>query len=700
MVYKIRIAILVIIFICLVISGITHKNHIETNLLKTLIPKQIINSKDIISIANKSSSLVKVVFEADNQYDLEKLKQKFIEQTDTDYFELNKQNIKELLDKYLQQPGNFLSKETKKLLTEKNYNEIYYKSIGNLYNPSKIQLSTFDKDPYLLLDEFIFSNIKISNSIDYLDGKYYDYLQLKIKNNEALSPSLSSKKIKQLINIQKNLSNKNSKIYLCGASIHAYYASIRSIIDINIICILSTLMIIFLTYRYFKNLKLLLPIALSIIFGMLCAYTATKLLFDSFQIITMVFSTTLTGIGIDYSYHYFFMDEINKKFVKNLSFSLLTTIIPFILLYYTGIELLEQIAIFTIFGLAGIYFIILFIYPCFKYSTPVKIYIPKLYLYKIILIILCIFALMGLGRLKFNDNLTALYSPSKELSKSEALYSKISGENINTQIITVQGENINEIIEREENITQELDKNNIEYISLSKFFPSEKKQFENFNLIKDLYKNNLYKYSNILSKRQINNLKNKKFIPVKFDNIYLKDLMLDVNTSMIIVFNKKHLSIKEKNAYIINLQSDISYYMKHYRNLLLMLLPIVIFLMYITLTFLYNYKKAFKILMPSITGIVSSVLLTALIYGELNLFSIITIFLVLGFTVDYSIFRINREEKTESAVFLSCITTSFSFLLLALCGFKMLSSIALVLFFGIITSYLSGYLLSVNHDKI
>ena len=225
------------------------------------------------------------------------------------------------------------------------------------------------------------------NSIDYIDGKYYDFISLKIKNDQALSPALSNKKIKQLINIQKQLSNKDSKIYLAGTPIHSYYTSTRSTVDINIICILSTFMIIFLTYKYFKNLKILLPIALSIIFGMLCGYVATRLLFDSFQVITMVFSTTLIGIGIDYSYHYFFTDTADKKFIKNLSFSLLTTIVPFALLYLTGIELLQQVAVFTIFGLTGIYAVVLFIYPGFKYLKPIKTYKPNYNLYRIFLMI-------------------------------------------------------------------------------------------------------------------------------------------------------------------------------------------------------------------------------------------------------------------------------------------------------------------------
>ena len=63
--------------------------------------------------------------------------------------------------------------------------------------------------------------------------KYYE--SFKIKNSEALSPDLSNKKIKQLVNIQKELSDKHAKIYLAGAPVHSYYTSTRSIFDINII---------------------------------------------------------------------------------------------------------------------------------------------------------------------------------------------------------------------------------------------------------------------------------------------------------------------------------------------------------------------------------------------------------------------------------------------------------------------------------
>lgn len=699
MFHKIKIIFFSLIFILLCAFSFLHKGNVETSLLKTLIPEQIFNSNQIISIANKSSSIIKVVFESDDQTDLENLTNDFNKQINHKDFDTESLDISSILNQYTSQPTNFLSNKTRKLLKEKKYDEVYSQSLENLYNPTSIQITTFDKDPYMLLNDFIMSLRKISNSIDYIDGKYYNSMSLKIKDNGSLSPDSNNQKIKQLIKIQEKLSNKHSKIYLAGTPIHTYYTSNRSVTDINIICLLSTILIIFLTYKYFKDIKLLLLIALSIIFGMLCGYSAIKLWFDSVQVITLVFSTTLIGIGIDYSYHYFFAKQIDKNFIQNLSFSLITTIVPFALLYITKIELLEQVAIFTIFGLIGIYLFVLCIYPCFKLAKPIKTYLPNHKLYKISLIVLIIFSLVGLARFHFNDNLTALYSPSKKLLKAENLYNKISGENLNTQIITVQGNSIEDIIKTEEQITPTLDKNNIEYIALSKIFPSKDKQKENFDLVKALYNKNLNNYANILSNSQIQSLKNLKYSPVEFNNLYLKDLMLNNKTSIIIVFDNQKLNINNSKAHIINLQDDIKNYMKHYRHILLTLFPIVIILLYVLLAGLYNFKKALKVLLPSVIGTITAILLTTMIYGELNLFSIITIFLVLGFTIDYSIFRISEEEKTESAIFMSCLTTSFSFLLLALSGFKLLSSMALVLCVGIISSYLSGYLLLTKHGR-
>ena len=684
-----------IIFILLCFIAIFLKKEIEADMLKTLLPDNVITSEDIVPVANKTSSVIKVVFEADSQDEIKEIKNKFIEKIDKNYFEINKYDFSDLINKYIKTPENFLSAKTRTLLKNGNYDEVYNNSKEALYNPSEIQLTTMDKDPFLLFNDFILSNQKIKFEQNYIDGKYYDYLSLKIKNNQGLSPDFINKKISALTELQKNINKDSGKIYLAGSPIHSYHTSIKAKFMINLICILSTLFIIGLTYYYFRSLKPLLLMFTSILFGFITGYIATNLWFSNFQIITMVFSATIIGIGIDYSYHRLFCETDNKNIIKNLTYSLITTIIPFILLYYTHIELLKQIAVFTVFGLFAIYLVVVLLYPCFEMPKPVKnIKLNYKYL-KYIFIIICILSTAGYFNIKFNDSLTSLYTPSKKLLQAEMLYNKISGEEYNNaKIILVKGNNFDDIIKNEEKITNNFD--NTDYISISKFLPSIQRQKENYELVKKLYEKELKNYSEILTNKQIKELINTKFSPVTFnkeDYPFIKEFLLNENKSIIFIFGNENISLKSNKAEIINLKTDIEGYMKKYRQTLMLFLPAVILLLFTVAAIIYKTKNAAKIITPSLVGILTSLGLTGMLFGEINFFCIISLYLILGFTMDYSIFRNSKEKNYEDSIFTAALTTSISFLLLSFTGFKLLSVMAIVLFFGIITSYITGYLI-------
>lgn len=698
MVHKSRFVIFIILFLILIFLALTLKGNVETNLLRTMLPQKIINSTYIVPLADRTASDIKVIFEVNNSGNnrINQLKEDFIQNLDRNYFEIKEYKTKELVREYLKAPNNFLSPEVRRLIKQKKYDELFEKRFLSLLEPAGIQLSPLDKDPYLLLDDFLLSNRHEAIGTSETDNKIYDYITLRIKNQEGLSPDLTNKKIRELVKLQENLSDSEHKIYLAGNPVHSYYTSTQSIISINIICILSVLLIIFLTYYFFRTLFLLIPISLALAGGMFAGYIATKLWFADFQIITMVFSTTLIGVGIDYSYHYFFSKEKDnsKTFIKNITNSLLSTVIPFILLYFTGIELLKQISVFSSVGLISIYLTVIFIYPVFKkYEPKTIIKIPNIKFVKKFMFCIFLLALLGFLRFEFNDTLSAFYTPSKKLSEAENLYNKVSGNNFkDSQYIIVQGNNLNEIIENEELITSKLDENKTEYTSLSSFIPSVIRQKENFILTQDLYKNNLHKYSDILTPNQIHNLRTQKFIPVE-PNVLLKDCfreyMPDDNTSAIIVFSDKKLDYEN----VVNIKSDIKKYLREYRKILMKTFIPVFVVLWLILSLSYGYKIGTKMLIPPICGIFCGTGLTLLTLGELNVFTIIALYMVLGFTIDYSIFRTTGNKQTENAILLSCATTSFAFLLLSVSGFKLLSTMSTILFFGIITSYLTGFIL-------
>lgn len=53
----------------------------------------------------------------------------------------------------------------------------------------------------------------------------------------------------------------------------------------------------------------------------------------------------------------------------------------------------------------------------------------------------------------------------------------------------------------------------------------------------------------------------------------------------------------------------------------------------------------------------------------------------------------SSSEKSKDAVFISAVSTSFSFLLLSFTSFKLISSLGMTLFIGIVAAYVMSLIL-------
>ena len=633
------------------IVGIFSLKGIDTEITRAFLN----NNSNLIKLAQLSSKNLNIIFESDNPQRVEELKNEYRQYNPI---------FSDVINIYGSYPENFLSENIKSQLEKKDYKTIENDALIRLYNPFGIFLSDPSNDPYRLSGDFLNSLSKrYETEIKEYQGKFYSSTQVEIDNN---------KELENILNKQKQLDD--GKIYLTGTPIHSYLASKNSSFEINIICIISTLALILLCKFYFKSYKIILPILASIIFGFLMGFSVSSIIFHKIHILTFVFSTSLIGISLDYSLHYYLNDN-NKLFIKNLTNSMLTTVFAFLILNFSGIELLKQIGIFTASGLLGVYFFVVFILSKnndFKINILSKFDITKFK--PLILSIIFGITVLGFFNLKFNDNLKNLYTPPKELMKSERLNQELFGQK-NIKYILINGKNTDEILKKEEKMDI---KNSI---SLSDFIFSTDKQKENFLLVKELYKNNLKSYGKFLSQAQIKALENKNFIHYDVENFPLKQkFMLDNNTSFIIT------SENVDNA--IDPALEISKELKKIRIQCLKLFPIVFVILYLFLSFNYGLKQAFRIIISPLLGILFSISIISLFNIPINLFNILALFLILGFSLDYSIFRTQICEKSKDAVFISFLSTAFSFLMLSFVRFKLISSLGITLFIGITISYL------------
>ena len=334
---KINLFRIIYIFIIILIAlvAILRPAHIETNILRAFFSD---SQKDelLINLSSKYSSNINILLESENSESLTNKKENIIKKIDTTKFKLQNTDINKTLEFYKKYKNNLLSYNDYKLLKSNEYNKITEQAIGNILDPFGITLLPIEEDPFSLYTHYIMSlgNGTFMNSVD---GKSYEIINLKVEPNLALSPNLLNTEVKKLIDIQKEFTDNDVKIYLTGTPIHSYYASSKSIKEINIICIISTIFVGGLILWYFHSLKILIPILLSLALGMGMGFCVSSIVFKSIHILTFVFSTTLIGICVDYSLHYLMESDI-RKILKSLSISLLSTVCAICILAFTLIR--------------------------------------------------------------------------------------------------------------------------------------------------------------------------------------------------------------------------------------------------------------------------------------------------------------------------------------------------------------------------
>lgn len=730
----------VLILVTLGVLVLFKPAHTETNILKAIFSSKSDNL--LVDLSSKFSAKINIIVESNDFEKAEEVSKTIYAKIDKTKMKSSDANITEIIEEYEKYHNNLLSNQTRKYLINKQYDKVEENAYEALYNPVIPPVGSIEDDPFLLLTDFVMNlneNSQAPSSFTPIqqNDKFYSLVMLDVDKELALSPTVLNKEVKKLVDIQKEFSKNGTKVYLTGAPIHSYFASSHSIFEINLICILSTLFVIGLVFWYFGSLSPLIPIGLSIGLGIYAGYCMTALVFRNIHILTFVFSTTLIGVCVDYSLHYFVAlkegktgTEVIKDIFKSLTVSLITTVSAFLILLFADFTLLRQISIFTITGLVTVYGIVVLWYPLLEkiglgykpdcrvgktqcpHKTDKDAFVgqampdnnsnekhaflhlgifaskPRLTA-QLLSCLIAILLIIGLFHTHFDDNIKNMYTPPKTLLNAEKLFTEIAGTSADTSIFVVKGNNLEELLQKEEEIADKL--NGIEYQALSKYVPSEKRQKSNQILRKELYRTKLndfaiflpvQKRSQLISQNYGNN-----FLSVNNDFEFMKkNFLIDKNTSIMVVSG--YNGEKIDGVRIINFQKDISAQIKHCRRVCLGLLIPIFGLLYLLLAKIYDKKSGLKILLPSICAVILLFGFLGLFGCSINLFHLLAIFLIIGFGLDYSVFRFTNPEKAGDSVFLSCITTVFSFALLAFAGFKLISSLGTVLSLGLLSSYI------------
>lgn len=629
-------------------------------------------------------------------------------------------------------------------------------ALSKIYSPFTITgLQYLSEDPFMLtetiLQDFLSSSFAGSTAMSprenilctQWEGKWYLMIQgsltreaTAITETEGIIPALKS------FALEQETRNPGLDFIFSGVPFHSFESSSNAQREISLISTISLAIVLLVLILVFKSA---IPVLVSIVnigISALMAVAAVLLCFGEMHIMTLVFGTTLIGLGVDYSIHFFMTqkngnaqngrDALQATF-KGITFGFLSTQICFILLFFAPFPILKQIAVFLSFGLTSTYLSVIFLYqflpPCKKGKQSFFNFKPLTKQLRWGL--LCLLFMLPLGiiifrwqDIKIENNLQQLYTMSPELVFDEMISAQVLNHGSTGWYYIVVGNSQDELLQNEEALRLQLDKEIARgslssYLATSLFAPSTKTQEGSYKAAQKLadYTHLLLPLLGFTSQEMDNFTTSLQgspqpisvekdlpsYIKNALENIWLGELdgswysvVMPLHTTEEAVF--REISDANPNVFFTNLTKDVGAELNSLTRIMIILMVVAIAAILLVLKIWYSLKEIVRIgCIPVFIFIVTGACLT-LCNIPIGFFSVAALLLVFGTGIDYIIYTLEAErdgtnETVSLAIFLSYGTTAMSFGALALTSFAPVHIFGLTVLTGLSAAYICSQLL-------
>ncbi|MCU8013759.1 MMPL family transporter [Shewanella sp. SM74] len=305
-----------------------------------------------------------------------------------------------------------------------------------------------------------------------------------------------------------------------GALFHAIAATQTAKSEISILGLASLLGVIALVWLAFRSMMPLLLAIVTISSGLLLAVTFTLSVFGELHLLTLVFGTSLIGIAIDYSFHFYCerLSDTERSAQATVAYIFPTVTLAFITsaLAYVGIGLapfpgMQQVAIFCAAGLLGAYLTLILAYPLLagsrlpSGSRPLALagkYLANLTqlsnrlttplgmsMFALVIVMWC---LVGVTKLTVDDDIRHLQQSPASVTEPENQLRQLLSGGTDNQFLLVRAPSEEALLQQLERVSpmlnaaianQELGN----YVSLSRYLPSHQRQDTAYRLQGEIY---------------------------------------------------------------------------------------------------------------------------------------------------------------------------------------------------------------------
>ncbi len=533
-----------------------------------------------------------------------------------------------------------------------------------------------------------------------------------------------------------------------GVVLHAADAARRAKSEMSLFGSLSSGAVVLLIWLTFRSLQPLLLSLVSLGVGAAAGLLACQWAFGSVHLITMVFGTSLIGVAVDYSLHFFsdqFRDRARwtgpmgfREVGTAILIGHLAAALGYATLLIPPFPGLRQMALFSIVGLMFSCASVLCLYPRLARASVSKAHQPlvlkiaqrlsasrfqfranALHIGGALLLIGLTAA--GLARLTFRDDIRLMQSSPPELLQEEREQRALLGIAPDSRYLLVSGDSAESLLQREEALTavlaglQQRDRLG-GWLAVSRVLPSMQRQTENQTLqraqvysanglLPSLMRQLGASEAAIVEARAVADTEAPFLTPERWladpASAALRPLWLgrigDRWASAVTLNGVGNANALTQaisavpGVHLIDRVDEVSALMTRYREGAAGLMAAVCFAIFLLLALRYGWHGGLMCLIPPVGGSLIAMALLGWAGVSANLFNVLALLLLLGMGVDYAVFlREGRRTQVTVllAVGLSALTTLFSFGLLAFSSTPFIRAIGLTLAPGIALIFL------------
>ncbi len=665
-------------------------------------------------LRDRSAAQIQILFEAKSLDDAIKVADEFHhilsvcgkETFSSIRFRTDDDRLEQVLSFYRQHAAGICSPDDLDKLNAKDFRFFTDRTLQSLFTSPAPPLVPFQEDHFGLLDHYLKSFPNAISGWSRQQGvmaaefnqRHYVLMSLTLQPEVAADINRLESAVHQLLGIRRCALGSNGEpdttIHLCGVPMHTAETAGRCRTEINLIAWISTAFILLLALEVFRSfLKLpllLITLGLSAATGFAAVCIVSRWL-GPVHLLACTFGATLLGLAVDYSFHWLMAEERREEIRRKLLLSCLTTEIAFLPLLFSRLPVLTQMAVFMGTGLAAALLFVLAFYPVPQQPTaprPLPRRRDPRRFRTIFALAVAAILLYGGWRIRFRTDPDSLHRPSRELLVAEKTFQEISGSGASSGFIAVHGDSLDELLEIEErlNLAAELPR-------LSRFLPSLEKRRAAYRAIEELYRDQSARLSGKLKLKS--DLK-APMPPVAWDPekipAELADpfICLDPNGGFYSVIpNVLEAPPPTDGVSFFAPRRLLAELMAFYTRTVLWLLAATGLLLVIAVAAAFK-KRAFKIALPPVIAVMTVFSLIAITGQPVNLFHLLACFMLIGMSLDYSIFLDHDFERGFKPVLCSLLTSLAGFGTLAFVSFPLVRSLGQTLGIGLAVSFLAA----------